>query len=153
MADFEITGTQQFVRLAKALNAQGSAGKGLKRELMAEIKDAAKPMEDEVRNHIAQYLPDRYAPLIARGLVVRPSQKTTGASVGLKLLGYAPGQRRRRQIGVIDKGTLRHPVYGNRGTWVGQKVRPGFWSEPLERARDKPAVAIRRAIQRAISKL
>jgi hypothetical protein len=153
MADFEVTGTQQFVKLAQALNAQGSAGRGLKKELMTAIKDAAKPMEKEVRDHVAQYLPDRYAPIISKGLVVRPSQSTRGKSVGLKLVGYAPGQSRRRQIRVIDGGTLRHPVYGNREAWVDQKVKPGFWSEPLEAARDKPAVEIRRAIQKTISKL
>lgn len=153
MADFEITGTQQFVHLAKALNAQGSAGKGLKRELMAEIKDAATPMTNEVRSHVAQYLPSGFAPTVAAGLVVRPSQSTRGSSVGLKLVGFAKGQSRRRQIGAMNSGILRHPIYGHRKTWSTQPVKAGFWSEPLERARDKPAAAIRRAIQRAISKL
>lgn len=153
MADLEVRGTEEFVRVAKALNAQGSAGRGLKKELMTAIKAAAKPMENEVRDHVAQYLPDRYAPIISKGLVVRPSQKTTGKSVGLKLLGYAPGQSRRRQIKVIDGGTLRHPVYGNREAWVDQKVKKGFWSEPLQRAREKPAKEIRRAIQTVAEKI
>jgi hypothetical protein len=153
MADVEVTGTQQFVRLAKALNAQGSAGRGLKKELMDAVKAAAKPMENEVRSHVAQYLPSGYAPIMAAGLVVRPSQSTRGKSVGLKLTGYAKGVTRRRQIRVIDNGTLRHPVYGNREAWVDQRVKPGFWSEPLENSREKPAVEIRRAIQKTISKL
>jgi hypothetical protein len=48
---------------------------------------------------------------------------------------------------------LRHPVHGNKEAWVDQKVKPGFWSKPLEDSRDKPAVAIRRAVQKTISKL
>lgn len=153
MADIDIGGKEQFVRVAKALNAQGSAGRGLKKELMTAIKAAAKPMENEVRDHVAQYLPDRYAPIISKGLVVRPSQSTRGKSLGLKLVGYAPGQSRRRQIKVIDGGTLRHPVYGNREAWVDQKVKPGFWSTPLDNAREKPAKEIRRAIQTVAAKL
>lgn len=153
MADFEVRGTEQFVQLARALNAQGSAGKGLKRELMAEIKTAAKPMENEVRRDLPQYLPKRYARVLAANLVVRPSQKTTGNSAGLKLTGYAKGQSRRRQVNPIDAGILRHPVFGNRKVWIAQRVKAGFWSIPMERSRDKPAVAIRRAIQNAIRKL
>lgn len=153
MADFEVTGTQQFVSLAKALNAQGSAGKGLKRELMAEIKAAAKPMENEVRRDLPAYLPNRYAAVLAASLVVRPSQSTRGSGAGLKLTGYAKGKGRRRQVNAIEGGILRHPVFGNRKVWIAQKVRPGFWSIPMERSRDKPAVAIRRAVQNAIRKL
>lgn len=153
MSDLKITGTEEFIRVAKALNAQGSAGRGLKRELMAAVKAAAKPMEDEVRDHVAQYLPSGYAPIIARDLVVRPSQSTRGNSIGLKLKGHAKGVTRRRHVRVIDKGTLRHPVWGNREAWVDQRVRPGFWSTPLTNAREKPAKEIRRAIQAVARKI
>jgi hypothetical protein len=153
MADFEVTSTDQFIRAARALNAQGSAGKGLKRELMAEIKTAVKPMENEVRRDLPQFLPRRYARVLGANLVVRPSQKTTGNSVGLKVTGYAPGQAQRRQVNPINAGILRHPVFGNRKVWIAQKVKAGFWSIPMERSRDIPAAAIRRAIQKTISKL
>lgn len=152
MADLEITGTEEFVRVAKALNAQGSAGKGLKRELMAAIKTAAKPMEDEVRDHVSQYLPSGYAPVIAKGLVVRPSQSTRGSSIGLKLVGHAKGRSKRRHIKTIDAGTLRHPVWGG-APWVNQRVRPGFWSQPLAAARERPAKEIRRAIDAVARKI
>jgi hypothetical protein len=152
MADVKITGTEEFVRVAKALNAQGSAGKGLKREMMAAIKKAAKPMEDEVRDHVGQYLPSGYAPVIAKGLVVRPSQATRGRSIGLKLVGHAKGRSKRRHIKVIDGGTLRHPVWG-RAPWVDQSVKPGFWSKPLAAAREKPAKEIRRVIQEVARKI
>lgn len=43
----------------------------------------------------------------------------------------------------IDAGNLRHPVYGNRGAWVSQRVRPGFWSKTLE---DKAPDKVREAL-------
>lgn len=151
--ELEVTGTQQFINLAKTLNAQGSAGRGLKKELMDAVKAAAKPMENEVRIHVDQYLPSGYAPLMSAGLVVRPATATRGSSVGLKLTGTAKGVTRKRHVRVIDLGTLRHPVHGNKAVWVDQRVKPGFWSEPLGNSRELPAVEIRRAIQRTINKI
>lgn len=151
--DFEITGTEQFVAMAKRLNAQGKQGRGLWRELNAEFKTAVEPMTDAVLDHLNDYLPSGYAPVMKRGLTVRVSRSTKGASIGLKLVGTAKGVRRKRHISVINAGTLRHPVYGNPNAWVDQKVKPGFWSKPLDLARAIPAKHIRRAIQSTIRKL
>jgi hypothetical protein len=149
MADVEVIGKRQFIDLAVALKAQGADGRGLKRELTAKLKVAAKPMEAAVLSHVALYLPSGYAPIMAAGLVVRPSQSTR---TGLKLTGYAKGKARRRFVGTIDRGTLRHPVYGNREAWVNQRVKAGFWSEPLSES-DEPIKAIREAVQETIDKL
>lgn len=149
MADLEITGTEAFIKVARALNAQGSGGLGLKRELRRNIEDAAEPLVNEVRDQIALYLPDRYAAVLARDLVVKQSWSTRGASAGLKLTGHAKGITRRRHVRQINLGNLRHKVYGNPTVWVDQSVRPGFWDDPLTGSREKVATAIRRAIQRA----
>lgn len=151
--EFEITGTEQFVALAKRLNGAGKQGRGLWRELNAEMKNAAEPMTDAVLAHLNDYLPSGYAPVMKRGLTVRVSRSTKGESAGLKLVGTAKGIRRKRHISTINNGTLRHPVYGNPNAWVDQKVKPGFWSTPLDGAREIPAKHIRRAIQSTIRKL
>jgi hypothetical protein len=151
--DLEITGTQQFVALAKRLNAQGKAGRGLWNELNAQMRNAAKPMIDVVERHLADYLPDQYAGVLRTTLTVRVSRSTKGAAAGLKLVGTAKGAKKKRHIRVINDGTLRHPVYGNPEAWVDQKVRPGFWTQPLAMNREIPATEIRRAIQNTIRKL
>lgn len=151
--DLEVTGTEQFVTLARKLNAQGKQGRGLWRELNSQIKEAAKPMTDEVLRHIDDYLPSGYAPVMRRDLTVRVSRSTKGAAAGLKLVGVAKGVRRKRHTRVINDGILRHPVYGNPDAWVDQRVKPGFWSTPLNNAREIPAKHIRRAIQNTIRKL
>lgn len=151
--DLRITGTEQFVTLAKKLNAQGKQGRGLWRELNTQLKSAAEPMIDVVKAHIADYLPDRYAKVLRTGLTVRVSRSTKGNSAGLKLVGTAKGVKKKRHVKVIDGGTLRHPVYGNPEAWVDQPVKPGFWSTPLDTSREIPAKLIRRAIQDTIRKL
>lgn len=151
--DFEITGTEQFVDLAKRLNAQGKEGRGLWRELNATMKDAAEPMVKEVQAHITEYLPDRYAKEVKPGLTSRISRSTKGSSIGLKIVATAKGKRKKRHLNVINDGVLRHPVHGDYNTWVNQPVKPGFWSKPMEAARAIPAKHIRRAIQNTIRKL
>lgn len=151
--DVQITGTEEFVRVAKALNDAGSSGRGLWKELNDGLKRAAKPMEEELRKQLDRYLPSGYVPVMRSSLVVRVSRSTRGKAAGLKLVGTAKGVTRKRHIRVIDKGTLRHPVWGNKERWVDQRVKPGFWSEPLEQARDKPATEMRRAIQNTAAKI
>lgn len=151
--DLEITGTEQFVALAKRLNAQGKAGRGLWKELNAQMANAAQPMTAVVKRHLPDYLPDGYASVLRPALTVRVSRSTKGASAGLKLVGTAKGMKKRRHVKVINDGTLRHPVYGNPAAWVNQRVRPGFWTQPLNTAREIPATEIRRAIQNTIRKL
>ncbi len=153
MGDIEIRGVDEFVRVAKALNAMGKEGRGLQRELRDAIQSAAEPMVDEVRRKANQYLPDQYAELLRRDLVAKQSWKTRGRWMGLRITAYAKGSGRRRAVGDINRGKLRGPTFGN---WVAardQDVRSGFWDEPLTGAREKPARAMRRAIQDMAHKL
>jgi hypothetical protein len=150
--DFEVTGQEQFIRLAKNLNAQGKAGRGLWRELNGAIKEAVEPMVEVVRRRLTEYLPDRYANEIRTKITVRVSRSTKGAGPALKLIGTSKGRSKRRRVGMIDKGTLRHPVY-RMDTWVDQGVRPGFWSTPLTESADIPRKLIRRAIQDTLRKV
>lgn len=153
MADLEVVGNADFLRVSAKLKALGKDGLILRRELRNELKDAAKPMGNAVRDHVAQYLPSGYAPIIAAGLTVVPTTSLRGSTAGLRLTGTAKGVTRRRHIGTIDRGTLRHPVYGNREVWVNQRVRPGFWRDPIideaGEAREQIQQAIRKAIQKA----
>lgn len=38
-------------------------------------------------------------------------------------------------LGALNRGRARHPVFGNRKVWVNQLVRPGWWTAAAERAR------------------
>ena len=153
MTDVRITRTEDFLRAARALNEAGSQGRGLWRELNSAISTSAEPMVAAVKVHLDAYLPNTYAAELRHDLVVKPSRSTRGASAGLRLVGHAKGKRKRRHVREIDHGVLRHPVYGNRGTWVDQRVRPGFWSEPLLAASGKPAQEIHRAIEQTLSRI
>lgn len=150
--DFQVTGQEQFVRLAKSLNAQGKAGRGLWKELNAAIKDAVEPMVDVVREHLSNYLPNRYADVIRPKLTTRVSRSTKGTGPALKIVATSKGRSKRRRLGTIDQGNLRHPVYTT-DVWTDQHVKPGFWSTPLSESAEIPRKHIRRAIQNTIRKV
>lgn len=153
MADVEIVGAQDFAVAALKLRAMGKEGGGLRRELNRNLLTAAEPMTKAVITHLDQYLPSGYAPILAAGLTVRPSISARGSSAGLRLVGKAKGVKRGRQIGVINLGILRHPVFGNSNVWVNQRVRPGFWSTPLADSSEEPKKAIQQAVRITIEKL
>jgi hypothetical protein len=37
----------------------------------------------------------------------------------------------------LDRGRLRHPLYGNRRHWYDQKVTPGWFTKTLQRQAER----------------
>ena len=67
--------------------------------------------------------------------------KLNSQSVGVKIVAAnAYG------IAAMNRGRLRHPVFGNTDVWVTQAVEPGWFDEPLQDS----APDIRRAITQAL---
>lgn len=151
MVQLSVDGADKFAAVAKTLKQAGD--KDLKKELRAAIASAVEPMTDEVRDQVAQYLPTRYAPLLADSLKTRQSWRTSGSTIGLVLTGSAKGRRQRRHVQAINAGVLRHPVFGNRNVWVAQPVRRGFWDEPMTAAKRQPAREIGKALDRIARRL
>lgn len=120
------------------------AGQGdLRAELSASLRQAAVPLARAVDEAIPQYLPRRGG--LARevqGMTIEPVVGVTASTVRLKLRGRSEGRDVRR----MDAGTVRHPVYGNRSTWVSQPVKPGFWTKTLAKQGSK----VRKAIDDAL---
>jgi hypothetical protein len=161
-----VTGPQAFGIIADHLKAAGEGG--LRRELYKAINDAAKPLAREIGSvaHLDPYLPDPYAAVLAEALSVSVS-KIAGPNpaVRLRAVGGKDGRRRSRHVARINEGILRHPVFGTeaqreahitaggsshhgRGwTWVNQRVQPGFFTDPTEKA----APEIRRHIVAAMT--
>lgn len=38
----------------------------------------------------------------------------------------------KHHIDSIDKGIVRHPLFGNRNKWFEEAVKPGWWTRPTE---------------------
>lgn len=59
----------------------------------------------------------------------------------------AMGKREERDVAARNKGSLRHPTFGNKSRkgWKTQRVTPGFVDDPLDDAKRRVAKAAKEA--------
>jgi hypothetical protein len=129
------TGSEQLRALAIRLKDAGDEGKGLRRELMKQLDDAAKPLVREIADlaHLKPYMPARYAGVLAGDLAVG-SQRIFASNPRVSI--RAKARAHRRKVRQVDAGILQHPLFGDRERWFRQTdgMRPGFFTDPCERA-------------------
>lgn len=145
-----VTGAADFAALSKRLKEAGETG--LRRELYKAIDKSARDLTSQIKStqHLKPYLPDPYAEVLAADLSVR-IYKRSGRDPHLTV--RAEGRTKKRKLAQLDeRGLLVHPVFGRGArrdwTWRPQfrSVRPGFFSDPVERA----APAVRKQIEAAM---
>jgi hypothetical protein len=122
----EIRGAEQLAALAKSLKQAGD--KELQRELAKAVNSATKPIKDAAKQSALRTLPKRGG-LNKR---VANSKFTTRRRAGARIAGVRVEVKSDDALGMLDKGTVRHPVHGNRDVWVTQRVTPGWWTDPTE---------------------
>ena len=141
VVEIRITGAEQLRALARDLKREGEFGRGLKNELTAGMRAAGKPLVEAVKQSALDTLPRR------GGLNVWTD--TSRISVRNNLLGglnrvgmRIVATKGNHDLEDMDKGTIRHPVHGNRKVWVKQSVTPGFFTKPLEAGADEVQAAL-----------
>lgn len=139
--DLAISGAERLRAVGKALKDAG--GGDLRRELLARIRAANKDAIDKTRENARATLPSRGG-LAARVAASQMASRTrlSGNSVGVRVEA-----KNAYGIAEIDQGILRHPLFGNRGTWFRQLVTPKWFTGPMEDS----APATRDAIEQAMS--
>lgn len=140
-----MTGGDGLRSVRRALREVGD--KGLGRELSAGLMRAAKPLAPEVRATALRLMPSGYAPVLSRSLRFRTAVRETRHTARVTYRVYGDGQAERRDVPTLDKGVLRHPVFGrtrrlrhharHRATsmanpWVAQPIPAGFVSGPVD---------------------
>lgn len=123
--DLVIKGADDLGVLAKRLKEVGD--KTLRKELLAGIRVATKGTKAAIKANALSSLPARggLAAIVANSKVSTKT-RTTGA-IGIRITAANP-----HSIRGMDRGNLRHPVFGNRGKWVSQKVKAGWFTDPIE---------------------
>lgn len=102
---------------------------GLGNEMKAALGRAAAPLQPAVKAEVAATLPSGYAPVLAGDVAVRTTLRGGGQRADALLRVSAKG----RALAVVNRGMLRHPLYGNRNHWYAQRVRAGVVDRPVER--------------------
>ena len=137
--DFKVTGANDFLRLSKALKAAGE--KELRAALNKGLRDAAKPLIEDVREAAQRELPHSggLAALVSGGKF-RVQVRTGARTAGVRITGSG------QALSGADKGLIRHPVFGNRAVFVEQRVDGGWFSDTL----NEKAPGVRPALEAAL---
>lgn len=130
--DVQVVGADQLGAIADELKRTGNTE--LRRDLYRGIQRSTKPLRQDVQQAARDKLPRR-GKLNEWVAESKFSTRTRG--------GKNPGVRitsgkRGHDMRAIDRGRLRHPVFGNKKVWVTQQVTPGWFSQTL--ADGAPAV-------------
>lgn len=124
--DFKIEQTQgDFKKVYESLDkvGQGMLRKQLRRELGAASKKARMRVRDSEREFFPAAMRKKYArvPVQAIG--------TTGHNISLKWRQRLKGT----DYQALNRGRLRHPLFGNRKFWYNQPIPAGFFTDSVEK--------------------
>ncbi len=110
----------------------------LEKDLLTGTRDAVKGIKADVQAEALAKLPKRhgYAALVSRAIKVS-SRVTGGKKVVAAVQVTASGKRENRDLPSLNRGILRHPLFGRRSHWYVQRVPSGLVDEPIDRARDR----------------
>jgi hypothetical protein len=124
MLSVEVRGTDKLTKIAAALRA--TPNKELRKELGTGLRRAARPMRAAFKHGALGILPYRGGLAEQVASDVRYTTKVNlGTTPSLRIVASLPGH----DLAAMEKGRLRHPVYGHRRVWVTQNIRPGWFSD------------------------
>lgn len=164
---FEVRGAADCFRLAHALHEAGS--KGLKRELDKGSRQAGRVVVDAVTDKAStdKFIPRDFEIPFSRSVEARVEVRLVSSRV-IAITFWATGKKHRRKIDDMNRGILRHPVFGRtrplkrhwkhkaasmRNQWVDQAIRPGLVDEPAREAMPKAVEKIEDAVRRVVDKI
>lgn len=142
--DFRVTGGDELAAVARRVIA--TADRGLAKEFRAGLNRAAQPAVAVARRGAVTRLPRQggLGRTVAAGQFVAKVNVT--ARSGELVVTVAAGM----DLPALDAGQFRHPVYGNRGTWVAQTIRPHWFTDTMEAEADN---VIRPVVEAAFAML
>lgn len=138
--DVKIDGAEKLARVAGAV--QNTAPE-LRKDLLRGLRAAAKPAVKEIKAEARSTLPQRggLAEWIAKSTIGLRT-RTSGKSAGLRIEGRKSGH----DLDALDRGRLRHPLFGNRRHWFQQDIKPGFFTNPIINHTDRMTLEVLRTL-------
>jgi len=152
--DAFISGHDGFNRLAAVCDKV--AATEYDRLLNEGLKDAGEVVATEIRKSSKPYMPDGYEEVFAASMMTKVSLVRRGLHRAAKVAVRAFGRKGHdRQVEELERGRLKHPFFG---VWVNspkawQRIRPGFVSEPAQRAAQAAAEEIDEACGKIADKI
>lgn len=136
----QLYGAKRLNTVARRLKQAGD--KDVQRELHRSLNRATKPMRATAKRRAEEILPHR------GGLARRVASARMQTRLRTKGNETQVSVRATSQLSLrsIDRGRLRHPVFGNRNVWVNQPVTRGWWTDSMK----KHAPDVRRELVKSL---
>ncbi|MDV5147178.1 hypothetical protein R1T08_24125 [Streptomyces sp. SBC-4] len=160
VGNVQITGTGQLLGLSRSLRAAG--GPRLAQNFSRRIRRAAEPLHNDLQQTI------RTLPITAKprkpgkrggpSPTSRPLRATIAEAIRLSVrISNNPGARMwvdrsalpadlQAMAQVINKGRIRHPVFGNDSRWVQQDAPPLWWDNTIQRHTPRMRAEVERVL-------
>lgn len=140
-SDLTITGANDLAVVSAKMKRLGEGQ--LRREMLAGIRKAARPLIPAARESALANLPHTGGlneVIAASKFAIRT--RTSGSSLGVRVIGAS-----RHALEQIDEqGIVRHPTWGNRKAWAVTHVKPGWFSNAMHEHADGPRHEVIRVI-------
>jgi hypothetical protein len=125
---FTITakGGRDFQRVQRKM--EEAATRGIKSEIRKIVTEETKPVRKAIKQSALDSLPQSGG--LNRWAAITPQGKTDFRPkyAGIKIRA----EKRGHDLKSLNKGRLRHPLFGNRGHWYQQDIAPGFFDRPIQ---------------------
>lgn len=126
-----LTGGMQLRLVAANIRAAGN--KGLGKEMAAALRKATKPIQRSIKDELVAAMPTSggYQAIVSKSVRFRAQVRAGWKDGSVRLTTDIKGKSERRDIRRLNRGELRHPVYGrSRNVYAGGKRRrvPNPWA-------------------------
>lgn len=145
MVDVRITGGDQLRKVAAQIRATGD--KGLGREMAKALDKAIEPVKAAIDASAEQTMPSGYKADLTASLKHRRTLRSATRTASVRLTTSAKGEKESRDLVALERGMLRHPVYGRfrrlktgrrkANPWAVTRIRAGFHARGIEDAADE----------------
>lgn len=144
MTSIEFRGGEDFTALAARIRkAEGE----LPHELIDALERAAPPLERAAKKSAETNLPQRGG---LAAVVASAGMSTQRRANGIRITA-----RGITQLALTNSGAVRHPVYGNPGTWVGQAIPKAkdWFDKPMHDGAPTISAELKKALDKIASEI
>lgn len=134
-------------KVTKALKAAGT--KEMRTRLRKIMAEETKPLRKKIKQSAIDALPSRGG--LNKWAASMPAQNTDfrERSAGVRIRMSKKGH----DLAALNRGRLRHPLFGNRKHWYQQSIAAGFFTKPIEKDGDELKQRIKLAVGRYMDEL
>lgn len=148
MLDADLTEWRRMSALLKA------ADKKLARETRKAFKTVGQPIADTVAAEGAGKMPHKGGLSAYLAANATPRVNLPAAFGGVSTMSIVLQDKRGGvKLKAMDRGMLRHPLFGLRSTWRLQPVKANAWSDSFMKQKAKAVDAVEKAVRDTINQL